>query len=406
MLINYNVTMKKIGLLLLSILSMVSCSFNEYKIQTKTGYYFGAFKDDEYFPCYFDVDGNIVKKMEMKSAFECSIVSYYYYKTNDKNKMLDNLKNIEQKAIRLSVCFDANQLYVDKDNNLVHNLAYLNHFYNKEENVTLEKETYDLLKIAVDITTYTKGYFNFFIGDLSNIWDSFIKNKNGIPDADKIDRLLSNVPSYEEIKDIIVFNDENQSVQINKKTEMNMNFNALAKGRFLDLLNDDVMDEKLLVNAGSSSISSFGDTIYNNWNISIRNPNYSDDSSEQDNYLKLARQGAFSLSVSGDYQNYYIYEGKRYHHIIDPTTGYPSFNHRSSVVIGDNATYADALSTILMMLDNDKGEELLETIKQETGYSFNFITIDEKDNKIIYNVQEEIDYASLKKQENALISYF
>ncbi len=397
--------MKKKFFILFLALSLLSCQ-TKYNMYYMVGYDFGVNKEDDFYPCELDENGEIKEILESKSAFDTEIISYVYLKDNQKNAFQDKLKKVKEKAIYQSVCFDSRQLYVDKNKNLVHNLAYLNLYQNKDEFINVEKETFNLLKIALEITKYTEGYFNFCIGNVSLLWDNFIKNGSPIPSENEINNALKNIPKYNELDDIFIFDENNCSVKINSKYKIDLTFNALAKGYFLETIKNDLINDKLLINAGSSSISTYGNSLNGDWQISIRNPNYNNDEEEQENYLKIHKNGMFSLSVSGDYQNYKMQDNIRYHHIINPFTGYPTSLHRSTVVIGDNATYADALSTVLMMLKIEDAKNLLSKISQEKNYNFKFIIIDEEDSKIIYNVQKEIDYASLKPQKDAVISYF
>ncbi len=394
--------MKRKALLLSLLVFLTSCSSENYKLLHITGYTFGI-QGDKYVPCFLDENNNIVRDENILTAFQSSISIYSYLQEKNLKIVQEKLDKVKEKAIYLSVCFDANHLFVDKDNNLIKNLAYLNTFQQENTFIPLEEATYNLLKEACEITTYSKGYFNLCIGKLSSLWDEYIKKGDSIPSSNLIDELLLEIPPYEEINNIFTFNDQDKSVCINYKTKLNITFNGLAKGRFLDLIKEDLNDEASLVDAGSSSIEAYGDSIYDAWNINLRNPNYTSDEMDKDSYLKIHKQGKFSLSVSGDYQNYYIYNNQRYHHIINPFTGYPSTLHRSCAVIGTNSTYADALSTVLMMLDIEDSKNLLKIIEQEKKYKFKFITIDEVDSKIIYNVEKDADYI---EKGNVTISYF
>ena len=75
--------------------------------------------------------------------------------------------------------------------------------------------------------------------------------------------------------------------------------------------------------------------------------------------------------TSGDYERYYEVEGTRYHHIVDPRTGYPSrTNLRSVTLIGKSAEALDALSTVVFVLGASEGAPLL----REAGVEAVFVT--------------------------------
>ena len=67
-----------------------------------------------------------------------------------------------------------------------------------------------------------------------------------------------------------------------------------------------------------------------------------------------------SLVTSGSYQRYYVVDGKRYHHIIDPDTLYPGKLWRAVTVVCPDSGLADALSTALFLLPMDAGQRLLD----------------------------------------------
>ncbi len=67
-----------------------------------------------------------------------------------------------------------------------------------------------------------------------------------------------------------------------------------------------------------------------------------------------------SVVTSGDYERYFMKDGKRYHHIINPLTGYPSQNAISVTVISETALIADAYSTALFLLEPEQSLKLAE----------------------------------------------
>lgn len=90
------------------------------------------------------------------------------------------------------------------------------------------------------------------------------------------------------------------------------------------------------------------------WVVGINDPDGGDA------YLHTLNIAGGSVVTSGDYQRYYMVDGVRYHHIIDPDTLYPSTDWRSVTIVCDDSGLADALSTALFLLPLDKGTELLE----------------------------------------------
>lgn len=99
-----------------------------------------------------------------------------------------------------------------------------------------------------------------------------------------------------------------------------------------------------------------------NWNVAVQNPRGQD--GEAMGVLSLS--GTTNVSTSGDYEKYFMQDGKRYHHILNPSTGYPADSGLISVtVVSDNGLLSDGLSTACFVLGKEKGQKLLESYGAE-----------------------------------------
>ncbi|MDX8409685.1 MAG: FAD:protein FMN transferase [Mariprofundales bacterium] len=134
-----------------------------------------------------------------------------------------------------------------------------------------------------------------------------------------------------------------------------LEFGAIAKGYAIDrgiavLKAHHIANA--IINAGGDMriLGSHGDRP---WRIGVRHPRQADAV-----VATLALRGDISVVTSGDYERFFIEKGVRYHHILDPVTGYPAQRAISATVVADNATQADGWSTALFVL-GAKGLPLL-----------------------------------------------
>ncbi|MDH4231278.1 MAG: FAD:protein FMN transferase [Nitrospirota bacterium] len=215
--------------------------------------------------------------------------------------------------------------------------------------VKVSPETLDIIEKAVYIAERSGGAFDPTIGPEIQLWDFF--NKIRPSDAD-IRKNLSLV-NY---KNIII--DKGNSTVFLKKKDMLLDLGGIAKGYAADLavqaLKEKGISAGLVAVAGD--IKAFGlKTDKKPWTVGIKNPRQK--SSEDEIIAKIHLSGK-AISTSGDYERYFMLNGQRFHHLLNPRTGYPAYACQSVSVIADQAVMTDAFSTALFILGPEKGLEL------------------------------------------------
>ena len=143
---------------------------------------------------------------------------------------------------------------------------------------------------------------------------------------------------------------ESKGITIHSRNpDVMLNFGAIAKGYAIDKSIERLKELNInnaIINAGGDlhAIGTHGDRP---WAIGIRNPR------KEGIIASLKIQNDESVFTSGDYERYFEFNGKRYHHIIDPRTGYPSAGTTSVTVIHSDSSIADAASTALFIAGKD-----------------------------------------------------
>ena len=153
------------------------------------------------------------------------------------------------------------------------------------------------------------------------------------------------------------------------------------EGSFLaNLLDADKNVSGMILNLGGSSVMSYGSKPDGSaWQVAVTDPR-----DTEGEYLgAITIEGGEFLSTSGDYEKYFMEDGKRYHHILDPKTGYPVWNGLDSVtIVCDNGLLADGLSTACFVLGMDDAMELLEK------YDADAMFVDEDKNLSLIHISE------------------
>ena len=141
-----------------------------------------------------------------------------------------------------------------------------------------------------------------------------------------------------------------------------------------------------MINAGGDlkSIGKRSDQV--NWRIGVQHPRNSE------SLLASFSISGSAVATSGDYQKYFEQNRKRYHHILDPKTGYPAtIGSMSATFIAKNVMDADALPTAIFVLGSEKGIALLDSLNEVEG-----LIIDIKEEANLSRNMTSIDNFALK----------
>jgi len=211
-------------------------------------------------------------------------------------------------------------------------------------------EINNLLKIAVDIEQQSHQAFSPTLAALNKLWGfSNAEPPHTPPAQTSIQKILpdtQNCLHYQGKK------------WLRSSYNCQLDFGAIAKGYAIDRgikILKKYGIQNAIIDAGGD-IRLIGKHGANDWHIGIRDPR------QKDNVIAtLSLHGDVSIVTSGDYERYFEHQGKRYHHILNPETGWPSYNSQSTTVIATNASLADAWSTALFVLGKE-GMEIAENM--------------------------------------------
>lgn len=214
----------------------------------------------------------------------------------------------------------------------------------------VSREVFALTKRALRFSELTSGAFDISIASMDKIW-KFDGSMWDIPNEESIRKSVEKVGYQNIILDSI-----NQTIFLKNKG-MKIGFGATGKSYSADKTKE--LMQSLGVEAGiinaSGDIAVWGSQPNGKpWRIGINNPFSSG------RVMKTIKLKNKAIVTSGDYQKFIEIEGKRYSHIINPKTGYPSTGITSVTIIGDSAEIANGISTSIMVLGKKKGLKFLK----------------------------------------------
>lgn len=232
---------------------------------------------------------------------------------------------------------------------------------NRNEEVVLDQIFIDNFEMAQKAAEISGGYFDPTISPLVSAWGFSAKNGDSITP-----QLVDSLKQLVDYRKVHVENGE----LVKEDPAMKLDFNAIAQGYTTDLVAD-VLESKGI----ESYIVDVGGEIYARgtkpdgkpWVVGIEKPAADWDSERVvQQRVELQDKG---IVTSGSYRKYVERDGKRYSHCIDPMTGYPvEHNLLSATVIAENATWADALASVCMVMGMERSMEIINTLDGVEAY--------------------------------------
>lgn len=227
---------------------------------------------------------------------------------------------------------------------------------NRNEDVVLDQIFMDNFNVALKAAELSKGYFDPTISPLVAAWGFSAKTVDSI--TPQLVDSLKQLVDYRRIRI-----EDGKLIKENPDTKLD--FNAIAQGYTTDLVGA-LLDSKgiksYIVDVGGEIFARGTKPDGKPWVVGIEKPAADWDSERVvQERVELQDRG---IVTSGSYRKYVERDGKRYSHCIDPMTGYPvEHNLLSATVIAENATWADALASVCMVMGMERSLELIKTLE-------------------------------------------
>jgi thiamine biosynthesis lipoprotein len=222
-----------------------------------------------------------------------------------------------------------------------HDTASPLHAYNTAGTPVSDPEVVDLLKVALQVSRDSGGAFDVTIFPVSELW-GFSTDTPTLPSPEQIAGRLAKV----DYKQLVI----TDGTLTNDASGVGIEMGGIAKGYAV------AQAVKVLKEQGiTSAIIDAGGDVYaigkrdgRPWKVGIRHP-------RKEGLLGYVEVEDMAVMGSGDYERFFIRDGTRYHHILDPKTGYPASELESVTVVDPDPVTADAWATALFVMGPDKG---------------------------------------------------
>lgn len=234
--------------------------------------------------------------------------------------------------------------------------------------VKVSAETFAIIKRAIAYSKKFDGMFDISIGPITELWGFNDDKEITIPQKEKLNSLLK-VVDYKNV----ILNDQHTTVSFAVKG-MKLDLGGIAKGYAIDKAAELLKQQgiqRFLINAGGDIYASGLKSNNKKWRVGIKHPR------KPHALLAAFELNDFAVATSGDYERYAEINGKRYHHIINPRTGFPSNFCQSVTVFAPTAEEADVWATYLFVIGvnnykNNRADSSVPAIFVDSSGNINY----------------------------------
>ncbi|MFP4187229.1 MAG: FAD:protein FMN transferase [Acholeplasmataceae bacterium] len=297
------------------------------------------------------------------------VVKFVAESEREAETIRDGIESIYAEHHTLSTKYEP----LPQDSEYLENIYTINE--QPKETLEIDKPLYDMLDQARYVEEITDGYFDISMGRIVDAWKEVVSDELSgytfaeIPE-DVYEDLVETVDEIPVVEDAYELSEDDGRyyVRINSE-DVELDLGALSKGYATERVNEYLQSRDMRyfsISSGSSSIS-LGQKFESDddqglFSVGLANPMktfYDWDPELSRTYGRIYVRDA-SVTTSGNYEQFAVYDGLRYHHIISPKTKRPEHYYHTVTLIGPDAGLLDAISTGLFSMSPDDFDDWMD----------------------------------------------
>lgn len=241
-------------------------------------------------------------------------------------------------------------------------ISRFNRFLKAGAEFRISADFLDVMKAAARIYQLSDGAWDGTVNPLVDLWGFGRAGRaDQVPAAEKISALLGDI-GFDKIEI------RETGALVKRQASVTLDLSSIAKGFGVDQVAGVLRAAgftDFLVEIGGEVRAAGIRPDRRPWRVGINRPK--PEAGPDEIYMVVSLKGQ-ALATSGDYRQFFVQDGRRYSHIIDPKTGYPVAHRAVSVsVLADNCTLADGLATAVMVMGAERGLALINRLDGVEG---------------------------------------